>query len=246
MPRDPAMPRQGLELLRLEHGPGRIGRAREHQAVDRRRHGGQLLDREREAGLRPEPEPDDLDAERPQDVLVRRERGLGHDHAVAGIEGGEEAEDEGAGCADRDRHLRGVDLEVVGRTIVRSDRPPQRRPAERFGVAERDPAERPPGRLEDRLRRAAAGLADLEMDHVLARGGACARRGQHVHRDERRDPGAPGDLQPWHRDGGRHTYPCDDGSGRRSVTSARPLLGMTDREARHRMQPFEIVRAPCR
>ena len=236
-----AVAREAGELAGPQHGPGRVGRARDHEAVDRRRDRGQLLDREREAGLRTEADPDRLDPERPQDVLVGREGGLRHDHPVAGIEGGKEAEDEGAGRADRDDHLRGIDLEVVGRAIVRGDRPAQRRPAERFGIAERDPAERPPGRFEHRRGRPAAGLADLQMDDVLTRGGALGRRRQHVHRDERRDPGPLCDLEPWRRGGLRHTY---SGKG---VTGSpfchnRPASARDGRQAEGRhwmMLPFE-------
>ena len=200
------MARDGGELGRLEHGPGRVRRARDHKAVNRRLDRFEQLDRERERGVRAEAEAHDLDAERAEDVLVGGEGRLRHHDPVARVEGGEEAQHEGARRADGDDHPPGIDAEVVAGAVVLGDRRAQRRPPERFGVAERDRAQRPAGRLEDRCRWTPAGLADLQMDHVVAPRGAGVRRGQHVHGDERRDLGPFGNLERRSGGNGRHAY----------------------------------------
>jgi hypothetical protein len=68
---------------------------------------------------------------------------------------------------------------------VPGDRGAQLRPAERFGVAERDPSQCLPGGCEHGRRRAAARLADLHVDDVGPGGGAGVGGGEHVHDDER-------------------------------------------------------------
>jgi hypothetical protein len=78
---------------------------------------------------------------------------------------------------------------------VPGDRGAQLRPAERFGVAERDPSQRLPGGREYRLRRAAARLTDLHVDDVGSGGGAGVGGGEHVHDDERIDLGTTRYLQ---------------------------------------------------
>ena len=71
----------------------------------------------------------------------------------------------------------------------------QRRAAERLGIAELLAVERPFRRLDDRARSTRARLADLEMQHAFAGGGAGIGGAQHLHGVERRHRSALGDLE---------------------------------------------------
>ena len=182
-----------------QHGPGGVARAGDHQTVNWRLDRLQQLDRRLEGRLHAEAEAHDLDAERLQDVLVGRKGGLGHHDPIAGVERGQEAEHEGTRRADRDDDLPRIDLEVVARPAMLGDRRSERRPPERFGVAQGKRSQSAPGGVQGSGGRTGAGLADLEMHDVLAARGALVRCGEHVHGDEGRNPGPPGDLD-------RHAY----------------------------------------
>jgi general stress protein YciG len=75
---------------------------------------------------------------------------------------------------------------------VLGDRGAQLRPAEGFGVAERDPPQCLSGGREHRVGRTAARLAHLHVDHVGPGGGASVGGNEHVHDDERIDLGTAG------------------------------------------------------
>ena len=94
---------QGREILLAEHGAGRVGGAGQHEAVQRPVDGRELPGRGLEAGRGVDRDRHHLDVERPQDVAVGRIARHRHGDPVAGIEGGEEAQDEGARGAGRDR-----------------------------------------------------------------------------------------------------------------------------------------------
>jgi hypothetical protein len=128
-------------------------------------------------------------------MFLYAERGLRHDDAVARIERREKAQHERAGRADGDHDLVGIDRQPVAFAVVRGDRGAQGRAAERLGIADRAACQRAPGGLEHRPGSAAAGLADLEMDHVAPGLRLRIRARQHVHGDKRRDPAARRDLE---------------------------------------------------
>ena len=133
--------------------------------------------------------------ERGQDIAVggiaRRRQG----DPVAGLEGGKKRQDEARRGAGRDDDPRRIDADAVGVAIMPRDRLAQRGKAERLGIAERVLVERAPRRRAHGSWRRRSGLADLEVQHVGARGRALVRVAQHVHDDEGRDRGAPRQLQ---------------------------------------------------
>ena len=98
-----------------------------------------------------------LAAKRGQDVPVGRIAGIGQRHAVARFEQRQKRQDEAAGRAGRHHDARGIEVETVGFPIMTRDARPQRRDAERLGIA--DAAVRERGLRRPRSRVAGAGAA---------------------------------------------------------------------------------------
>jgi hypothetical protein len=73
---------------------------------------------------------------------------------------------------------------------------PQRRQAQRFGVAERSAFECRPGSGQRLLGRTAGGLADLEVEHLATRGGPTVGSRHDLHDDERGDRRPPSAAEP--------------------------------------------------
>ena len=190
----------GGQFVGAQHAAGRIARAGDDQPVRRRvdlpqhRHC-RLVARggvSRQQGR--------AQAQRRQDIDVRRvERGRQR-HPVAGVKRRQERQRERPGGAGGHGHPRRWQVEAVPIGQMRRDPLAQGRPAERLGVAERLPgAQRRGDRVHRAARRAGGRLAHLHADHVrrpgrqrrLARVGG----GDDVHDDERRGFGATADLQ---------------------------------------------------
>ena len=110
-----------------------------------------------------------LDAERGEDVAIGGIAGHRERHPVSGLERGEKRQLKGGRRAGRDDDFGRVDRQAVLRAIVPGDRLAQRRYAERVGVADAGIIERLARRLQHRLRRRRAGLADFEMDDISPR-----------------------------------------------------------------------------
>ena len=178
---------QGRKILLAEHGAGRVGGARQHEAVQRPVDGRELPDGGLEPGRGVDRDRHHLDVERSQDVAVGRIARHRHGDPVAGIEGGEEAQDEGARGAGRDRDAGGIDLLPVPLAIVAGDAAPQGRQAQGLGIAEPGLAQRRLGGRQRRRRSTAAGLAHLEVEDIRPLRRALVRGLEHLHDDERRD-----------------------------------------------------------
>ena len=191
-----AEPRQRLQRGPRQHGPGRVGRARDDQALDRlverlqHRHG------RLKAGLRRGGEQHRLQAERLQRVAVGGIAGIGQRHPVADVERGEEGEHEPGGPPGRDHDALDRRGEVVTLSIVGGAARAQRQHAMGLGVADRTAGQGGLRRVEDGLRRARAGLAGLHVKDPrtlrLTPGGGL----EYLHREEGRDRGAPGRRHP--------------------------------------------------
>ena len=128
---------------------------------------------------------DHLDAEGAEDVAVGRVAGARQRHPVAGVEGGEEGEHEGAGRAGGNDDPPPVDVDALPAAVVGGDGLAQRRVAESVGVAEPVPAQRPRRGGAHAARRRSRRLADLQVEDVVPAGCALVGGAQHVHDDER-------------------------------------------------------------
>ena len=133
-----------------------------------------------------------LDAERRQDVAIGRIAGHGEPDPVAGLESSEKGEQKRGRRAGRDDDLGGIDRNPVLRPVIAGDRLPQRRDAERVGIA--DPFARraraePPlapvraprcraGRLRDGLHRRPPASRSLaaRSTSIAMKGGTSPRR----------------------------------------------------------------------
>ena len=183
------------ELGARQHGPGGIGRARHDQPVDRSGNPLEQLGRRLEAGGKVGRQRDDLDSQRAQDVAVGRVAGIGHDHAITDVEGGEEGQDECAGRTGGHGDARGVDRDRVVGLVASGDGTPQRLQSERFGVAAGAVGQRRHGRLDSGRRRATTRFADLEMHHLGAAGSPSVGGRHHLHHDEGGDGAAARRLE---------------------------------------------------
>ena len=157
--------------------------------------GDQRFRRQRPARLRRCLDQHRLAAERGQNVPIRRIAGIGQRHPVARLEQRQESQDESAGRAGRHHHACRIESEIVSILVMARDPRPQRRDAERFGVADAAMRKRGLRRLDRRRRRGRRRLADFHMDDAGAQRLALRRRRHHVHNDERRNIAAFGWLQ---------------------------------------------------
>ena len=125
-------------------------------------------------------------AERGEDVAIGRIARHRDRDAVAGLEHRQERQHEGARGAGGDDDALGVDRTAIGLVVVLGDPRPQRRDAERRGIADRALLQRGMRGLDRGARRRGGGLADLAMDHMAAGGFDPLRGRHHVHHHERR------------------------------------------------------------
>ena len=173
-----------------DHRSGRVGRARDDQAVERaclgQQLGGRLVMR-----ILPDLDQHRLDIEGRQNVAVSRVAGNREPDPVAGLESGEKPQLKGGRRAGRDDDLGGIDRDSVLRAVIGGDRLPQRRYAERIGISDPLIGQGAPGGLQHRLGRRSAGLADFEMNDIGAGGLALVGGAQHVHRDKGWDEPPP-------------------------------------------------------
>ncbi len=151
---------------------------------------------------------DDLTAERGEDVAVGGVARPGESDAVAGLEGCEEGEDEGARRAGGDRDARRVDVEAVPAAVVGRDLRPQLADAERRRVGQSPPGPVDPGRrLRDQARRPARRLTGAERHDVATLGAQHGHPVEHVHDLEGRHLRAPGGLELAGRTDGLRGHP---------------------------------------
>ena len=127
-----------------------------------------------------------LAAERGEDVAIRRIAGIGDGDAVARLEHRQKRQDESGRRAGGHDHAVGAHRHAIGFRIVPRDARPQRRNAERLGIAQRALAEHGLHRRDRRRRRAHRRLADLHVNDLAARRLDPGRRRHHVHHHERR------------------------------------------------------------
>ena len=127
--------RDGRELVRRHHRPGRVGRTRENEASGRCIERIELRDRQLETGFRPAGHGQHRAAERGENVPVRRVAGLRDDDNVARFERREEGEEERPRRAGRCRDVAGLHVDAVGAPIMRGDRIAQDRQTQRAGIA---------------------------------------------------------------------------------------------------------------
>ena len=238
-----AEPRQRRQLVRVQRGAGRVARARHDQPVRQalRRVGHRLQqgDARLVARVRPRLDHHRAHTQRMQNVVVGRVVRAGHGDAVAGIERGQERQQEPARRPGGDHDPRRRHRHAVGRAAMRRDPLAQRRKPERLGVAERQATgQRALRRRHRGRRRPGGGLADLQPDHARV---ACPAHplalvgpGHHLHRQERRQGGAGALLQPGSRVL-RLTHCVWRGrrrAGRRWRCSARGRRGRSGRRSR--------------
>ena len=134
-------------------------------------------------------------AERGQNVPIRRIAGIGQRHPVARLEQRQKRQDEAAGRPGGHHHARRIENEIVSVVVVTRDSRPQRRDAERLGVADAAMRERGLRRLDRRGRRRRRRLADFHVNDAGTLRLALRRRRHHVHDDERRNIAAFGWFQ---------------------------------------------------
>ena len=173
-----------------DHAAGGIGRARQHQPVQGQRPL-EAHHRRLEAFLWPQLEPHHLHIQRPQDVAIGGIARLGQGHPIARIKGGEKAQHEGAGGANGDGDAPRVHLHPIHIEIMLGDALTQGRQAEGLAIAHEGLIEGASGRLQRCRRGAAAGLAQLQMQHLLTRRRPRIGRRQHLHHHEGSDFAAP-------------------------------------------------------
>ncbi len=139
------------------------------------------------------------DIERLQDIAIRRVAGIGERHLVAGIERGEETEQERARRAGGDNDALDRHIDAVFVLVMTRDARAQHRHAEGFGIAQPLLRQRARRGVTHQLGRGRAGLSHFQMDGALRRicRGMIARIGgaHHIHDDERRDAAAPRGLE---------------------------------------------------
>src|SRR5260370_32547534 len=121
--------------------------------------------------------------------------GGGERDPVAQLEGGEKIQLKGGRRAGRDDDLGGLDRDPVPLAVMLGDRFPQRRDAERVGIADAVFGEGAARGLEHRRGGRRAGLADFEVDDRMALGLALVGGAEDVHRDKRRDQPAAGGAE---------------------------------------------------
>ena len=193
-----AVRRQRGQVVRGQHGAGRVGGAGDDQAVDAPVNLAELLQHRHGRlvpGLRAARQLDDLAAQRREDVAVAGVAGAGHRDAVADVEGREEREQEAAGRARGHDHVVRGDGQAVGVAVVRGDAGPQLGQAERDGVAEHVALQRVGGRQADGPGCGGGGLAGREVDQVAVGALPLACGGPDVHDVEGRNRGAGGLVQ---------------------------------------------------
>ncbi len=117
---------------------------------------------------------------------VRRIAGIGQRHPVARLEQRQKRQDEGARGTGGHHHAGGIEREVVGLFVMAGDAGPQRRYAQRLGIAEAARAERLLRRLQGGGGRRPRRLAHFHVHDSAARGLDLGCRRHHVHDDKRR------------------------------------------------------------
>ena len=192
MPSPSAAAISAAEIVGTHHGAGRVGRACDQHAFQRRAavRGEQRIDGERPARLGRDLDHHRLAAERGEDMPVRRIARARDRDAVARLEQREEREDESGRRAGRHHHALGLDRDAVSIRVMPRDPVAQSRHAERRRVADVAEIERGLGGLARDARRGRGRLADLHVHHAPAlrldaRGGR-----HHVHHHERRNVAA--------------------------------------------------------
>jgi hypothetical protein len=172
-----------------QHRTGRVGRARDDEAVKRLVQGGHRGRGGLEPGRGVDRHRDDVDVEGLEDVAVGRVARLRHRDPVAGVEGGQERQDERARGPRRDRHALRRDLEPVPLPVVPRDSLTQHRQAQGLRVAEAAAVLERLGCGGQRLGwRSQPGLADLQVQYPFACRRTLVRRLEHLHDDEGRHP----------------------------------------------------------
>ena len=137
---------------------------------------------------------DRLAAQRRENVPIRRIARQRHRDPIAGVEGCEKGQHEARRRARGDDDALRSDIEPVPLGISARDPPPQRRDAERLGIAVRTVRQRRAHGGDRRRRRPHRRLADLHMDDPAAVR-LEPRRGRHdIHHHERRHAAAAGRL----------------------------------------------------
>ena len=176
------------QIVRAHHRAGRIGRACDQHAFQRRAavRGEQRIHGERPARVGRNLDHHRLAAERGEDMPVRRIARTRDRDAIARLEQREEREDESGRRAGGHHHALGLDRDAVGIGVMPRDPVAQRRHAERRRVADVAQIERGLCGLARDARRGRGRLADLHVHdapalRLDARGGR-----HHVHHHERR------------------------------------------------------------
>ena len=144
------------------------------------------------AGLRRGRQQHRLEAQRLQRVAVGRIAGIGQRYPVAHVEGGEEGENDPGRAPGGDDDAVRRQGEAVALAIEGGDALAQRQHTVGFGVADLLGGQRGLRRVQDRLRRARAGLARLHVEDPRALCRTRRRGLENLHREEGRDRRAPG------------------------------------------------------
>jgi hypothetical protein len=194
---------QLLQHILAHHRAGRIGGTGDDHALQglARMFSEQRFFRQRPTRVLGNFDRHRLAAERRQNMPVRRIAGLGDRNAVAGFEHRKEREHKCAGRTRRDDDARRIDVCAVALLIVTRDARPQRRNAERFGVANSPNVECGTRCGNRRLRRGRGRLTHFHVNDMTARVLDPRRRCHDVHDHEGRHGSAPGRLQKRARGG---------------------------------------------
>ncbi len=169
--------------LRRDDPAGRVrGRVQDHEPCARAEALGQVVRGEREPALLDQRQRHRRRACEADDRLVDREPGVRVDDLVAGLAGGEHAEEQEGLRPRGDQHAARVDGHAAMRRQVRRARLAQLGQPGRRAVVGVAVAQRAHAGLDDVLRRPEVGLADLEVDHAPAGRLERLRPRQHLER----------------------------------------------------------------
>jgi hypothetical protein len=190
-----AVLRQRLQFCCREHRPGRIGRMRDDQpararafAVDQSGCGLISLFRSRSQVHR-------HDADRRENVPIRRIAGARECDTVADIEGSQEAQQKSRRGTRGDRHSAPIHIHTVTLAVIERDSVAQFGQPERLRITHGMAVQRTLGSLDHRFGSAAARLSDFEVQNIAPRHRPFIGHAQHIERDKGVNATAPGNLQ---------------------------------------------------
>lgn len=145
-----APPGDGGQFRRRDDGAGRVGGAGDDHPLHRRVEFGEHPDRGLEPGLFVALDLDDLTAQRREDVAVTRVAGAGDGHPVAGVEAGQEGEQETTGGPGGEHDVVDGDLEAELIAVGVRDSPAKFRNTKGHRVSQRPRPQCTLGRGEHR------------------------------------------------------------------------------------------------